>query len=56
MVAVQKGYKRAQKWITPILLDKGAKKNLTKDKGKMPMGRNEATALERRKGLALHIP
>ncbi|KAI5652780.1 hypothetical protein M9H77_29967 [Catharanthus roseus] len=46
---VQRADKGVQKKITRTLVEKGAKRIPTKDKDK-PMGKNEATTLERRKG------
>ncbi|KAI5683184.1 hypothetical protein M9H77_04412 [Catharanthus roseus] len=55
LVEVQTGEKRALKKITPIPVDKGQKKTLSKDRGKIAVGKNDATALERRKGVSLHF-
>ncbi|KAI5676790.1 hypothetical protein M9H77_07740 [Catharanthus roseus] len=43
------GDKGVLKWITSTLVDKGSKKTTGKDKGKMPMGKNEEKGLEKRK-------
>ncbi|KAI5683233.1 hypothetical protein M9H77_04461 [Catharanthus roseus] len=62
-VEEQTGEKGALKRITPIPVDKGQKipvdkgqKNtLSKDRGKIAVGKNNATALDRRKGVSLHF-
>ncbi|KAI5666818.1 hypothetical protein M9H77_16671 [Catharanthus roseus] len=46
----QKGDKGILKRITSTLVDKGSKRTTGKDKGKMPMGKNEEKGLEKRKG------
>ncbi|KAI5650326.1 hypothetical protein M9H77_36331 [Catharanthus roseus] len=52
---VQKEDKGVIKRSTPIPVDKGPSKILSKDKGKMAMGKNEPAVLERRKGSSVHI-
>ncbi|KAI5673258.1 hypothetical protein M9H77_13622 [Catharanthus roseus] len=52
MGAAQKGDKGVLKWITSTLVDKGSKKTTGKDKGKMPMGKNDEKGLEKRKAKA----
>ncbi|KAI5681821.1 hypothetical protein M9H77_03049 [Catharanthus roseus] len=50
LTGANKAEKGVQRKTTPVLVDKGVNKVQPKDKGKKPLTRTEATALEKRKG------